>query len=58
MLPKFEIGTLVSREFPPYKGDESGFYRELCERVGKVCAQFQAHSRSYCTTEWAVDDTR
>ncbi|CAN0453592.1 unnamed protein product, partial [Ectocarpus sp. 8 AP-2014] len=26
MLPKFEIGTLVSREFTPYKSDESGFY--------------------------------
>jgi len=36
MLPKFEIGTLVSREFTPYKADESGFYREMCKRVGQV----------------------
>ncbi|CAB1113975.1 unnamed protein product [Ectocarpus sp. CCAP 1310/34] len=35
MLPKFEIGTLVSREFTPYKRDESGFYREMCTRVGQ-----------------------
>ncbi|CAN0490767.1 unnamed protein product, partial [Hapterophycus canaliculatus] len=34
MLPKFEIGTLVSREFTPYKSDESGFYRDMCKRVG------------------------
>ena len=36
MLPKFEIGTLVSREFVPYKADESGFYREMCKRVGQA----------------------
>ncbi|CAN0463392.1 unnamed protein product [Ectocarpus sp. 12 AP-2014] len=36
MLPKFEIGTLVSREFTPYKRDESGFYREMCKRVGQA----------------------
>lgn len=36
MLPKFEIGTLVSREFAPYKADESGFYREMCKRVGQA----------------------
>ena len=36
MLPKFEIGTLLTREFVPYKGDESGFYRDMCLRVGKV----------------------
>lgn len=36
MLPKFQIGTLVSREFTPYKRDESGFYRDMCQRVGKV----------------------
>lgn len=39
MLSKFEIGTLVTREFVPYKSDESGFYRDMCLRVGKVrCA--------------------
>lgn len=36
MLPKFEIGTLVSREFVPYKADESGFYLEMCKRVGQA----------------------
>lgn len=36
LLPKFEIGTLLTREFTPYKADESGFYRDMCLRVGKV----------------------
>lgn len=36
MLPKFEIGTLLTREFVPYKSDESGFYRDMCQRVGQV----------------------
>ncbi|CAN0087396.1 unnamed protein product, partial [Laminaria digitata] len=35
MLPKFAIGTLLTREFTPYKADESGFYRDMCLRVGK-----------------------
>ena len=26
----------MTREFVPYKGDESGFYRDMCLRVGKV----------------------
>lgn len=39
MLPKFEIGTLLTREFVPYKSDESGFYRDMCQRVGKVWAE-------------------
>lgn len=45
MLPKFEIGTLVSREFVPYKADESGFYREMCKRVGQA-------SRGWCSTRY------
>ncbi|CAM9489195.1 unnamed protein product [Choristocarpus tenellus] len=34
MLPKFEIGTLTTREFSPYKPD-TGMYKECCKRVGK-----------------------
>lgn len=32
VLPKFEIGTVVDHEFPPYPKD-SGFYKTLRERV-------------------------
>ncbi|CAM9556494.1 unnamed protein product [Ascophyllum nodosum] len=35
MLPKFEIGRAVSKEFVTYKDDESGFYSEMCRRVGQ-----------------------
>ena len=38
MLPKFEIGRAVSKEFVTYKDDESGFYSEMCRRVGQVRA--------------------
>jgi hypothetical protein len=34
VLPKFEIGRVKDSEFPPYKPD-SGFYKALCQRVGK-----------------------
>ncbi|CAM9114501.1 unnamed protein product [Discosporangium mesarthrocarpum] len=34
ILPKFEVGTITSREFPPFKPD-SGLYKEMCERVGE-----------------------
>lgn len=34
VLRKFEIGTIVEKEFPQYKPD-TGFYRDVRKRVGK-----------------------
>ncbi|CAM9122099.1 unnamed protein product [Sphacelaria rigidula] len=54
MLPKFEIGSLVTREFVPYKGDESGFYREMCQRVGKYFEENKLNPKGVWPGIWRM----
>ena len=45
MLGKYEIGRVSSYEFPRYKEDDRGFYKALCQRVGKYFEETQTNPK-------------
>jgi fatty acid desaturase/predicted heme/steroid binding protein len=53
MIGKYEIGRLSTYEFPPYQED-TGFYRELSQRVGEYFAKNKIDYRSPFPGMWRM----